>query len=173
MTTVPNSPIAFAIAFILSNFTAVTFVLALLLASIIRRGPAANRYLAWLCLLPIGIGTLWGAFYHLAFPGFAAHFIGWADSPFQFEVGMADLAIGVAGCIAFRASYGFQAATVIVTSIAFLGDALGHIRQMHLANNHAPGNAGSVFYFDILIPLTALAFLLAAKRQPSATTTQP
>lgn len=48
-------------------------------------------------------------FFHIAYPELAAHFIDWEDSPFQFEVGMADLAFGVAGCAAFRASHGFKA----------------------------------------------------------------
>jgi hypothetical protein len=125
--------------------------------------PAAARILSWLLLLPIGLGGLWAGFFHLAYPDVAAKFIGWKDSPFQFEVGMADLAFGVAGCIAFRASYGFKAATVLVNAIFLLGDAIGHVHQMMVAGNFAPGNAGPVFYLDIILPVTTIILLLMSR----------
>lgn len=163
-----NSAVAKSIAFILGNFTAVTFVLALVFAALGRKRPAADRYLRWLLLLPIGLGGLWSGIYHVAFPEVAAHFIGWQNSPFQFEVGMADLGIGVAGCVAFWASYGFQAATVLISAIFFLGDAIGHIHQMMQTSNFSPGNAGSVFYIDIILPVTTIALVLMLKRREVA-----
>jgi hypothetical protein len=57
---------------------------------------------------------------------------------FQFEVGMADLAIGVTACIAFWRDLGFKAAAVWATSIFLFGDAVGHVRQMMIAGNFAP-----------------------------------
>ena len=115
-------------------------------------------------MLPIGVGGLWAGFFHVAYPEMAARFIGWADSPFQYEVGMADLAFGVAGCAAFRASFGFRAAVVLVNAIFLLGDAAGHVRQMIAAGNFAPGNAGPVFYLDIILPVLTLALLMMSKR---------
>lgn len=94
-----HSLIATASAFVLRNVTAVLFVIALLVASLDRSRP--NRFLAWLLLLTVGIGGLWSGFFHTVYPEVAARFIGWQDSPFQFEVGMADLSYGVAGCVAF------------------------------------------------------------------------
>ena len=124
----------------------------------------AERLLSWLLLLPIGVGGLWSGFFHLAFPELTARFIGWQDSPFQFEVGMADLAFGVAGCAAFRTSYGFRAATVLVNAIFLLGDAVGHVRQIMIAGNFAPRNAGLVFYLDIILPLATIVLLLLCRR---------
>jgi hypothetical protein len=43
-------------------------------------------------------------------------------------------------------------------ALFLLGAAGGHIYQMISAGNFAPGNAGIIFYTDILIP--ALGFLL-------------
>ncbi|VTZ24057.1 conserved membrane hypothetical protein [Methylocella tundrae] len=150
------------------NFSSVLFIAALACAALDRKGPAAERTLSWLLLLPIGIGGLWSAFFHLAYPEMTARFIGWENSPFQFEVGMADLAFGVAGCAAFRASFGFRAATVLVNAIFLLGDAAGHVRQMIAAGNFAPGNAGPVFYLDIILPLASIALLLMSRpRRPA------
>jgi hypothetical protein len=136
--------------------------------------PAVSRaetLLSWILLLPVGTAGIWAAIYHLCFPNFAAAFIGWQPSPFQFEVGIADLAFGVTAVVAFWRSLAFKAAIVWVSSIALLGDAAGHMRQMISAGNFAPGNAGVVFYCDIFVPLAAIALLVFAQRQPRPRTT--
>jgi hypothetical protein len=148
------------------NLPALLFVVALLVAAARgRHGPVAERFLSWILLLPIGITGLWAGAFHVFFPATAAKLIGWEVSPFQFEVGMADLAIGATACIAFWRDLGFKAAAVSAASIFLLGDAVGHVKQMLIAGNFAPGNAGVPFYMDIICPTLAIAFLLAAKRQ--------
>jgi hypothetical protein len=128
-----------------------------------------QEFLSWILLLPIGITGLWAGAFHVFFPATAAKLIGWEMSPFQFEVGMADLAIGEAigatACIAFWRDLGFKAADVSAASIFLLGDAVGHVKQMLIVGNFAPGNAGVPFYMDIICPTLAIAFLLIAKRQ--------
>jgi hypothetical protein len=52
---------------------------------------------------------------------------------------------------------------VVAISIFLLGDAAGHVHQMMLAGNFAPGNAGLVFYMDIIQPLLSVALLLAVR----------
>lgn len=99
--------IAKAIAFFIRNLPAVLFALALILSALGRpRGSAANRLLAWVLLLPIGVTGLWAGIMHVFFPGIAAAYIGWQVSPFQFEVGMADFAIGVTSCLDFFGEVG-------------------------------------------------------------------
>ena len=105
-----------------------------------------------------------GRCFSVFFPATAAKLIGW-EVPFQFEVGMADLAIGATACIAFWRDPGFKAAAVSAASIFLLGDAVGHVKQMLIAGNFAPGSAGVPFYMDIICPTLAIAFLLIAKRQ--------
>ncbi len=154
-----------AIGFVLENIPAILLVLALLLASLGLGGDTrAGRFLDWVMLLPIGFTLLWAALYHLAFPTLAARYIGWQPSPFQFEVGVADLGMGVAACLAFRGSLAFKGAVIWIVAISLLGDAVGHVRQMLAAGNFAPGNAGAVFWTDIITPLLAIALWLAARR---------
>ena len=157
--------LAASIGFAVRNLPALLLVLALAMAAL-RRGPtpAAERFLAWVLLLPIGVTGLWAGLFHIFFPTIAARYIGWQVSPFQFEVGMADLAIGVTACLAFWRDLQFKAAVVTSASIFFLGDAAGHVRQMVIANNFAPGNAGVVFYTDIICPLLAISLLVLAGR---------
>ncbi len=110
----------------------------------------------WLVLFSLGFTSLYTFVMHAFYPHMAAAVIGWAASPFQFEVAMADLAIGVLGVLSFRASYGFRLATVIASVCFLWGDAVGHMREMVVNNNFYPGNAGSWFWLDIFIPLILL-----------------
>jgi hypothetical protein len=160
--------IADVIRFSIRNLPALLFVLALAIA-LPQRGnrSISERLLSWILLLPIGVTGLWAGLSHIFFPAVAASYIGWQVSPFQFEVGMADLAIGATACLAFWRDLAFKAASVCAASIFLLGDAVGHVRQMMETGNFAPGNAGVPFYMDILCPVLALAFLAAAKRSPA------
>lgn len=161
--------IASAIRFLVQNLPAVLFVFALVIAAVMRRdGPAAERFLSWILLLPIGITGLWAGAFHVFLPQTAASLIGWQVSPFQFEVGMADFAIGITACIAFWRDLSFKAGAVCAASVFLLGDAIGHVRQMVTAGNFAPGNAGVPFYMDIICPLLAIALLLVASRREHA-----
>ncbi len=158
------------IAFVLRNLPALLLVLALGIGLSAPSRRDAASLLGWVLLLPIGVSGLWAGIMHTAFPQTAAAYIGWEVSPFQYEVGMADLAIGITACLAFWRPWGFRAAAVCAASIFLLGDAIGHLRQMVSAGNFAPGNAGVPFYLDIIAPGLALALLFASRptRGPAA-----
>lgn len=96
---------------------------------------------------------------HSFFGEMAARFIGWQQSPFQFEVGTASLGYAVVGFLAFRGSFGLRLAAVVGPSLFLLGAAAGHVYQMTVTQNFASGNAGVIFYTDVLIPITGLIFL--------------
>lgn len=160
--------IAESIGFLLRNLPAVLFVIAFVVAARRRQGLFAERLLSWILLLPIGVTGLWAGLFHIFFPKIAAAHIGWQVSPFQFEVGMADLAIGMTACFAFLRDLEFKEAAISAASIFLLGDAVGHVREMLSAGNFAPGNAGVPFYMDIICPLLAIALLAIAKRQRSS-----
>jgi hypothetical protein len=157
------------IPFVLRNLPLFLFVAALALAVASRSGaPIADRLLAWILLLPIGVTGLWAAAFHLFFPQIAAADIGWDPSPFQFEVGMADLAIGATACVSFWRSLDFKAAVVIINAIFLLGDAIGHAGQMIAAGNFASGNAGVPFLDDLILPVLTLILLIIVQRSESA-----
>ena len=157
------------IPFVLRNLPLFLFVAALALAAASRSGaPIADRLLAWILLLPIGVTGLWAAAFHLFFPEIAAADIGWDPSPFQFEVGMADLAIGATACVSFWRSLDFKAAVVIINAIFLLGDAIGHVGQMIAAGNFASGNAGVPFLDDLILPVLTLILLIIVQRSESA-----
>jgi hypothetical protein len=157
---------------LLEHFSLAMLVLAIVVALgwYVTRGRHAGRSLAeelfrWVALLGLGLPGLYTFVMHVFFPRSTAEEIGWATSPFQYEVGMADLTIGVLGVLAFRASLGFRLATTVAAVCWLGGDAVGHVRQMIIAQNFAPGNAGSWFWTDVLVPVIMVALLATLGRE--------
>jgi uncharacterized protein DUF6790 len=86
-------------------------------------------------------------------------FIGWANSPFRLEVGFASFGFGLVGLIASWRGFDMRLAAILGPS-AFLWGAAGvHIYHMIVEHNFAPGNAGIIFWSDILVPIIGFTFL--------------
>ncbi len=110
---------------------------------------------------------------HVFFGKMSAAFIGWADSPFQFEVGTASLGYAAVGLLAAFRSYDLRLAAVLGPSIFTLGAAAGHVNQMITAHNFAPGNAGIIFWTDIFIPMFGFALLCCSAATRAETRSRP
>lgn len=155
------------INWVLSNFVLAMFILAILfilLHKAIRRTVSeAEIVYRWVALFALGFTGIYTFVMHAFYPDFTAASIGWASSPFQYEVAMADLAFGALGILSFNASYGFRLATVIGSTCWLWGDATGHIYQMIKYNNFAIGNAGSWFWMDVFIPLILIICIMRLK----------
>lgn len=161
------------IRFALSNFT-LSFLVVGLVASAVAylskpaprtRAQLVEALFSYFLLFSIGFNNLYNFVMHVFFGEMAARFIGWADSPFQTEVGLASLGFAVVGLIAFHGDVGLRTGAVVGPSIFLLGAAAGHIHQMVTAHNFAPGNAGVIFWTDIFIPVIGLTLLVLQKRE--------
>jgi hypothetical protein len=156
-----------AIRLVLSNFTLTFLVIGFIFALIgIARAPkprppgfAAEEFLRWYLFWAIGVAYLYNFVMHVFFGEMTAAFIGWAQSPFQAEVGFASLGFAVVAFLAFRGSFGARLGAVVGPSLFTLGAAAGHAYQMVAAGNFAPGNAGVIFWTDIIIPLIGFYLL--------------
>ena len=155
-----------AIAFVVGNFTLTFFVLGLLASAIaLRRATERSRaaiveaLFSYFLLFSIGFANFYNFVLHVFFGEMTARFIGWENSPFQLEVGFASLGFAVLGFLAFKGSFDLRLAAVVGPACFLWGAAGGHVYQMIKAHNFAPGNAGIIFYSDILIPLVGLLFL--------------
>jgi hypothetical protein len=85
-----------------------------------------------------GIG---GFIAHVFISDDIADSIGWdAGSPFQLEVGFANLAIGLLGALAAERHDGFREATVIAATVFAVGATFVHVRDILETGNLAPGN---------------------------------
>ncbi len=123
-----------------------------------------EELLAYFLLFGLGLAYLVNFVFHVFLGDLSAKLIGWAQSPFQAEVGFASLGFAVVGFMAFRGSFGVRVAAVIGTACFSLGAAGGHVYQMVVADNFSPGNAGVVFFTDIAIPVVGLVLLWLAHR---------
>lgn len=167
--------IAGIVAFLVANFP-LTFLAIGLVASLvaIARAPAprstalaVDRLLAWHIFFALGAQNLLNFIFHVFFGKLAAAFIGWADSPFQLEVGMASLGFSVVAFLAAFGSFDLRLAAILGPALFSLGAAAGHVYQMVTAHNFAPGNAGIIFYTDIFIPLFGFVLLWLQHRHPA------
>lgn len=110
-----------------------------------------------------GAGGLFAASGHLAVGADTARGMGWpVDTPWQKEVGMADLALGVASVVAAfsRSPTAWTVATIAI-SLFLVGDAVVHIpdirgggKEASLASKSVPGD---LFLPAVLIVLRILA----------------
>ena len=160
------------ITFLFSNFTLTLFVvgLAASLIALLRRPRPWSRVtvieavLSWFLFFSLGVSFLYNFVMHVFFSEVAASFIGWQTSPFQKEVGFASLGFSMVGFLAFKGSPGIRLAALVGPACFLWGAAAGHVVQMVEAHNYAPGNAGVIFYTDILLPVFGLALLWLRQR---------
>jgi hypothetical protein len=128
---------------------------------------AIGLVLMWQLGIGLGVGLIWAGIGHLLMPDRVAAGIGWqAGSPFQREVGMWDLALGIVGvlCLVFREE-GFWAATIIATGVFFFSAGLGHVYELLVHGNTAAFNAGPVMYLDLFYPIILGVLLILYHRK--------
>ena len=108
-----------------------------------------------------GIG---GFIAHVFISDEIADSIGWdAGSPFQLEVGFANLSIGILGAIAAERRDGFREATVIAATVFAVGATFVHVRDILDTGNLAPGNTIQNVP-NLLRPVLLIFFLRQSRR---------
>jgi len=155
------------IAFAMGNFTLTFLVLGLIAALIavarkpdgFTRANIAEELLAYFILFSIGFSFFYNFVFHVFFGELAASYIGWADSPFQAEVGYASLGFAAVGLLAFKGGCCVRLAAILGPAMFQWGAAVGHINQIMTTGNMAQGNAGIMLYSDILLPVIGFALL--------------
>jgi hypothetical protein len=151
------------------------FVIAAIIAASIhvalsphRRSGAASiaeAYLLYLLFIYVGLMGVFSAIGHVFRPVETSASIGWLPSPYEYEVGMADLAMGVLGilCLKFRGN--FWLATAIANAVWLLGDAVGHLRQLLVYNNHAANNSGIFLFTEFVMPVVILVLVFCQRHK--------
>jgi hypothetical protein len=139
---------------------AIALVLGIVGVAVPGGGASLTPLAQWILLASLGLQSLWASFGHIFAAELIAKSIGWRTSPFQQEVGSANLGIGLA---AIAATFLGEAAgwVVFVMAACFLwGAALVHVRDMVRDKNFAINNAGPIFWWDVLTPATLLIGLV-------------
>lgn len=135
----------------------VYLVIAAILAAVVQvvatKAPVAESLLCWLLVIKVGGGGLWAFMGHYFNSDGTARYIGWpAGNPFQKEVAFTNLAIGICGVLCFFFRDGFWLATITFTTVFLVGAFSVHFQDQKAHGNRHPGNAGPVFFADIIVP---------------------
>jgi len=124
------------------------------------KGRVVEIFLLWLLVITVGIQGIFAFIGHTVFADTTAASIGWpSGNPFQSEVAVANLSVGVLGILCYWMRGSFWNATVVGFSVWWLGDAVVHIRSVVVSANYAPNNAGVTLPMDILMPVILIALL--------------
>lgn len=160
--------IADLIKLVLSNVPSIMFVLAIAVAFFAKRPEnAPERYLAWLLLLTVGVDGIWAGLFHIFFPAVASGEIGWRASPFEFEIGVADMALGIAAVISFWRSLSFKSGVAAYAILFYVGVAIGHFYQAFAYADFSPDNFGLLLIVTVLRALLLSWLLWAVWRDRS------
>ena len=118
-------------------------------------------FISYILFFNMGIMGFLAAYAHVFMGPAIAEQIGWQPgSPFQFEIGMANLSYGVLGVLAYWIRGRFWEAAVIGWSLLLLGCFVGHLREFYIHHDTAPLNIGLFIWFnDLFLPLLLLAAL--------------
>src|SRR5271167_3599563 len=117
----------------------------------------AATYLIYFLFFYVGVMGVFTAYAHVLRPMQTSASIGWLTSPYEYEVGMADLTVGVLGVLCLWIRGNFWLATAIANAVWLWGDAIGHVRQIVINHNHAENNSGAFLVVEFLMPLLILA----------------
>ena len=134
------------------------------------RGPQRRLEVFLLFLFGFGVAGsgIGGFFAHVFVSDIVAESIGWpAGSPFQLEVGFANLAIGILGIVAANRRDGFREATVIAATVFSVGATVVHVMDILQTGNLAPGNTWQNVS-NLLRPALLIGFLIASRRADGA-----
>ena len=127
-----------------------------------------ERRLELFLLYLFGVGVagsgIGGFFGHVFISDPVAESIGWpTGNPFQLEVGVANLALGILGIVAMGRRDGFREATVIAATVFGVGATVVHAMDVIKSGNLAPGNTIQNIS-NLLRPALLIAFLAASRR---------
>ena len=118
-------------------------------------GKVIEVCLLYLLFIIFGIGNTMAGLFHIFSGPATAKMIGWAPgSPFQYEVGVADVAFGSLGLLSLFIRGRFWLATIIANSVFLIGCMIGHVHNLAVSGNLAPYNIGpNIFFSDLLMPV--------------------
>jgi hypothetical protein len=90
----------------------------------------AQIFLLWFLVIIVGVTGVFAFIGHTVFADATAQSIGWpVGNPFQSEVAVANLAVGILGILCYWMRGDFWIATVIGFSVWWLGDAVTYPRK--------------------------------------------
>ncbi|MDD4179010.1 MAG: hypothetical protein PHH14_03060 [Candidatus Margulisbacteria bacterium] len=146
----------------LFGLTCLAFIVHLLLMKQRTAKKIVEIIVLYLLAITVGFGAIIAGLFHIFNGPATAALIGWpAGSPFQYEVGVADLAFGMVALLGlfFRGNYWLAA--ILANGIFLIGCMIGHVRSLAESGNTAAYNIGpNIIISDLVVPLVLLGLYL-------------
>ncbi len=122
--------------------------------------------LLYALVITFGLGSLTAGAFHVFNGPATAKMIGWAPgSPFQYEVGIADMAFGLVCVLCLFVRGTFWLAAIIANSFFLFGCMIGHLRSLAESGNLAAYNIGpNIIFSDLVLPLVVIGLYIAYRR---------
>src|SRR5260370_21050439 len=128
-----DSKFSSALVFFVGNYFVMFFIIGLVAAVIslakkpkpLRIREVSEALFSYYLLFAVGINNLINFVFHVFLGDVAAKFIGWENSPFSAGVGFANLGVGIAGVISFKAGLSFRFPSLIPPSPFSCGASAG------------------------------------------------
>ena len=135
---------------ILLLVTVIVAVLNLFLSKVPKtKNRVFELFLLWFLVITVGIGGIWNFIDHVFVADMTVALI---ENPFQFEVGIANLSLGILGLLCWKLRNSFWTATGIAFFTFYVGTAYGHI--VTILQTGQLENAGfSIWMWDVIIPV--------------------
>ena len=123
--------------------------------------PFDEEALRWILFLGLGWTAVFSSLMHTVFAKQTAKSIGWETSGFQYEVGFANLAVGLAGIYAAsRDASGAWVAASLAGGTFLLLAGLYHGVEIVRDRNYAPGNT-LILLSDFGVPISLFVLLIS------------
>lgn len=116
--------------------------------------------LLWLMVWCIGAQGVFAAVFQIFTPEMVAKDIGWQVSPFEFEVAVGNLGMGVAGLLALLWRGKYWLGPLITYLIFIYGAAYGHIVQQSRGDVSSYNSGIFLWVGDVIIPTVILVFAI-------------
>jgi hypothetical protein len=124
-------------------------------------GKAMEAVLFWCLVVGVGLTGITVFFGSLVVPGIPLDSSGWpAGVPFLWGSVSAWLAIGLAGLACAKWRRGFWGATILISSVVFIGDVASRVTGDLWINNTAAVLAGPAFWYEIALPIVMIVLWL-------------
>ncbi|HEX2925778.1 MAG TPA: DUF6790 family protein [Ruminiclostridium sp.] len=126
-------------------------------------GELCTNLLFYQLTVSISLSGLIGFWGHVFKSDMVAEQIGWAKgSPFQKELGYAELGYTIAGIMCIWHGKEFWLATIVLVTPLFILAGINHIREMVINNNFHPHNAVTSIP-DLFMPLSWIILWIFSK----------
>lgn len=123
--------------------------------------PFDETLLLWTLYFSFGWASVGASLFHTAFAKQTAAAIGWETNGFQYEVGFANLAIGLSAIYAVHSGTPDAWVAAGIAGGVFLAlAAVNHVRGMVAERNFAPGNS-VILVSDLGAPAVVLVTLIS------------